>query len=163
MITSIRTLFVILAILISSPAYAQDKVVVIPLLKSATPTGAAFDAADGQIDLTATDTTIRTVVVNLPSGGVVIANASGYMDLNNNAASWMACSITKDSTSYDSTAGVISRNSDTGTRFLPFGATRGFTIAEAGEVTFRLICKELGGQTDVSDTNLTVMFFPNEL
>ena len=97
MIHSLPTLAFILILLTCNHAFAQDKVVVVPLFKSAPPTGAAFDAADDQVPLTTTDTSIRTVVVNVPSGGVVIANASGYIDLNNNTDSYARCSITKDS------------------------------------------------------------------
>lgn len=163
MINSLRTLAFIFTFLISSHVFAQDKVVVIPLLKTTTPTGAAFDGANEKVALTTTTATIRTVVVNVPSTGVVIANASGYMDLNNNPASGIACSITKNSTSYDTNAAIIAGANTAAVRFVPFGATRGFNVTEAGEITLRLVCYGVAGITDINDTNLTVMFFPNKL
>ena len=93
---------------------------------------------------------------------MIIANASGYMDLNDDIASWAVCEITKDSTVEGSNVMVFGNHS-TASRFTPFGATRGFNVANAGEVTIRLMCREIGGNTDVADSNLTVMFFPNEL
>lgn len=160
MIHSIRSLAFILAIFVSSHAFAHNKVAVIPLYKSAQ-TEAAFDAADGSVALTSSDAVIRTVVMNVPSAGTIIANASGYIDLNNDAASHMGCSITKNSTTSDYSANSISGNNNAEVRFVPYGATRGFTVTEAGEVTIRLVCDEYNGTTDISDTNLTVMFFPN--
>ncbi len=160
MIHFTRSLAFIIAIFISSQVFAHNKVTVIPLFKSAQ-TEAAFDGANGEVVLTATDTVIRTVVMNVPSAGVIIANASGYMDLNNLASSYARCSITKDSTNIDFNAAIISGGHNSQNRLIPFGATRGFDITEAGEVTFRLVCNEYSGTTDISDANLTVMFFPN--
>lgn len=159
----IITLFFFVTIGANS-VWAQDKVVVIPLNKSSTPSGAAFDQANHATLLNNTISAIRTVTVNAPSAGVIIANASGYFDYNNIDGAHPICGITKDNTGNPADGiYIIGWNQDTGTKLVQFAGTKGFTISEAGEVTIRLNCRASETTTEVNDTSLTVMFFPKQL
>jgi len=154
----------IFTVFTSGHVFAQDKVVVVPLGKTSLPTVAAFNSTNGQVSLTLTEATICQIVAKLTSTGIIIANASGYIDLHDVTNSKVICSITKDSTSHDDTAAIIGGgNTISAVKLIPFGATRGFNVTEAGETTIRLVCKGSVGTSDVNDANLTVMFFPNEL
>ena len=122
--------------------------------------GADFAGGNQSVTLTSTDVTVRSVTISAPSSGKVIVNASGFFDLNSAGNDVARCSITL-GTTIDQNALIIYNDSGAvgHTGFVPFAATRGFNVG-AGTTTFRLVCDEFAGDTEVQDTHLTAMFFP---
>lgn len=149
-----------------SAALAQDKVVVVPL-SSSNKSGAAFEGASDFIPLPsppAGPAEIRTVTINVPSAGVIIVNASGYMDLNLDPSAHIQCEITKNSLNFSGDdIYIMGKNNDTEGELMPFGATRGFSVSEPGQSTIRLLCIAATNTSEIKDANLTVMYFPNDL
>ena len=127
----------------------------------AAPSLSAFASGDQSLELTGTDAVVRSVTMNIPAAGRVIATASGYFDFLDSSAviERGRCSITT-GTTVDFTHLII--QSDFGTTtvggvFSTFSGTRGFDVP-AGSVTVNLVCDEFAGNVQVGDTSLTALF-----
>ncbi len=140
-------------------ALADNKVVVIPLAADAAAPGIAeFSGGDQNIALTAPPQVIRSVTIIAPANGTVIVNASGYMG-NITAATELRCTITTGTgVNYDYL--IYAGGTSEASTFLPFGATRGFSVTQ-GEHTYNLVCEVGFGAARIKDSNLTAMYFPN--
>ena len=103
----------------------------------------------------------RTVFINAPAAGRLIVSASGYFDFNSAGLEDARCSINigLDAPAVDGDALIIATDSGNTAMigFVPFAATRGFTVA-AGTHLLRLICQLNSGVVDINDTQLTAIF-----
>ena len=108
--------------------------------------------------LTDTDKLIEQVTINAPTAGRVIASASGYFSFPNAGVVDIGrCSITT-GTLLDESSLILVGETDPGAlNFVPFGGTRGFTIA-SGTHIFYLVCDKASGDVILSDSNLTAIF-----
>jgi hypothetical protein len=118
--------------------------------------GADFAGGNQDLDLLDTDTVVRSVTITAPRSGVVIVNASGYFDFGS-AAGIGRCSITTGTTL--NLAYLIIAEGDAATTWIPFGATRGFTVGK-GSTTFNLVCDGTLGVAEIFDTNITAIYVP---
>ncbi|MBU4236507.1 MAG: hypothetical protein KKI01_09290 [Proteobacteria bacterium] len=149
-------------VVVVNDGYAQDKVVVVPL-NSSTPVVAAWDGGEQSITLSATDTIVRTITLNLPSKGLVVVNASGYCSFFNSSdvTSVCRCSITQGSVI--NFISLVIAGSDSATKpasdYMPWAATRAFPLA-AGTQTFNLVCDAYASDNlaRVSDTQINAVF-----
>ena len=158
-----------------STSYAQNNVVVVPLLgDDAAPGIAGYVSQAGQVHITSTDQVIISLGMMLPSAGKVITNVSGstIVDTKNEAYA-LRCSVNKNTQSVDFSDGADFQtrmqhptpNAPTfGPGFnysIPFASTRGFEVNKGG-VTFYLVCDlDPGQNVQVRNAQLTAMFFPN--
>jgi hypothetical protein len=120
-----------------------------------------MDWASGEqsVALTSTDTTVRAITVTAPTSGYVVVNASGYFDFTNMAGlDGARCSITT-GTTIDFSHLIIAQDNSTAIQWLPFGATRGFSVS-SGSTVYRLVCDEFAGNVNVEDTSMTGIFVP---
>ena len=120
-------------------------------------------AGDDQIVvLTGTAQIVRSVTVAAPAAGRVILNTSGYFWFVSNATPEQArCTLTPGA-SIDLSALIIASetvNTPAALTFLPFAATRGFTV-NAGSTTFNLVC-DGAGTVAINDTQLNAIFVAN--
>lgn len=118
-----------------------------------TPSGVEYAGGDQNTALTATDATIRSVSVNMPTDGHCVINANGSFAFDA-ANSYSRCSITT-GTTVDLSHAIYARANDSNTR-LPFAATRGFSHS-SGSTTYRLVCEETSGDVRVWDSHMTAM------
>jgi len=127
----------------------------------AAPPLAAFASGDQSVTLTATAVVVRSVTMNIPAAGRVIATASGYFDFLDSSTTLERgrCSVTTGAT-IDFTHLIIQSDFATttvGGVFSAFSGTRGFDVP-AGSLTLNLVCDEFAGNVEVQDTSLTALF-----
>lgn len=122
-----------------------------------TPSGVDYAGGDQNINLSTTDTTVRSVTVNMPTDGHCIINASGSFAINA-VNSYGRCTITTGTTTdiqntiYASSSGITS-----GSPRIPFAGTRGFAHS-SGTTTYRLVCnEESGDDIAIFDSQMTAM------
>lgn len=149
-------------VVVVNDGYAQDKVVVVPL-SSSTPAVAAWAGGDQSITLSATDTIVRTITLNLPSKGLVIVNASGYCNFFNSSdvTSFCRCSVSQGST-IDFNNLVIAGSDSSAkptTNYMAWGDTRAFPL-DAGTQAFNLVCDASASDNlvHVDDTQINAVF-----
>jgi len=128
------------------------------LAESAQPAGADNSSGDQSVPLDGSADVIRSVAVTAPGPGVIVAVASGNFSLQ--ATSGGTCSISDD-TAIDLNYGIQGFNSNAQPMVLPFGGTRLFEVASAGETTLNLVCYEPSGSATIIDTSLSAIFVPN--
>lgn len=119
---------------------------------------AVFADGNQSITLTATPAVMRTVTLTAPTAGIVVVNASGYFKLQSTANDAPRCSIVTGTTvDFNSLIIADDGGSVASTAFVPFAATRGFSVS-AGAFTVNLVCELATGAVDVRDTLLTATF-----
>ena len=122
--------------------------------------GANFAGGDQIVSLSNVATVVRSVIIDAPTSGVVIVNASGHFRFSDTVGVDLGrCSITTDIV-LDS-AQLMRGGEQTGDSMesLPFALTRGFEV-NPGPTTFNLVCDELSGTVDVRDSSLTGIYVP---
>ncbi len=149
------------AVVVVSPGYAQDKVVVVPLNSSA-PAVAAWAGGEQDMVLSSEDQIVRTITLDLPSKGLVMVNASGYCDFYSTAdtSPVCRCSISQGSTlEFSSLIIAGSDHLKDVSDFIPFGATKAFPL-NAGTQTFNLVCDSVATDNlvGVGDTQINAVF-----
>ena len=160
------TLVLILAMLFSFAASAENKVVVIPMGGD---TGSAIANAhkDGSGTLYVTypaQVTVQSVSVDLPAKGHLSVNASFRWVLDENEGG--NCATPLDSVVYPSGAAEVrGYNLPTALQLYDNSSlTDVFTNVSAGSHTIRLICKaDTGDSVGVQYASLTVLFVPGLL
>jgi hypothetical protein len=122
---------------------------------------AVHSGGDQNVDLTSTDTALRSVSLNAPSAGVVIVNASGDVWFRSSGYDLIRCSITT-GTNIDFNYLTLSGDFDsprTDYDYAAFALTRGFNVS-AGSSTYRLVCDLWSGAVYIEDTNINALFIP---
>lgn len=121
-----------------------------------------FAGGNQTIELTSTDTVVRSVTIAVPAPGRVLVGASGYVFFTNTTATpeIARCSITT-ATVLDSAALIyMDDGGATGDSASDaFGAVRGFDVTP-GPFTANLVCDEQAGDARVADTHMTALFVP---
>lgn len=116
--------------------------------------GADWSSGNQGFQLTSTDVVARSVQITAPASGFGIVNASGSIHTQPPVRSIGRCSITT-GTLLDDTHSFVAGGD--GTLDIPFGATRGFSVAE-GTTTFNLVCDEFSGDVALFDSSITAIF-----
>jgi len=146
-----------------SNAYAVDRVVIIPMLGEKNTLLSEYHAAQGHYWLDGNDSVIRTLTINAPSRGKILASASGSVTGTALYPALSAqCSITNGAVQLDNTALVsVSANYPNAT---PMALNRGFDISAASAITIKLVCKRyvLSGSGTITNTSLTALFIPSQ-
>jgi hypothetical protein len=122
---------------------------------------AAFTSSSGTVALTSVQTVIRTVVVDVPAAGTVIANASGYFALRSAAQDLAACSIAFGANNLIPGFEILADDFGVvaSTAFVPMAQTRGFTIGPpSSSLTVNLVCEERAGSVEIRNATLTALF-----
>ncbi len=102
-------------------------------------------------------TTVRSITLTHPTGGFVLASATGSSNFNN-VPGGMRCSITT-GTAVDSSNRIVLQ-SPGNLSLIPFGLQRAFTVVGTASTIFRLVCDELSGNVQVDGSNLFAIFVP---
>ena len=109
-----------------------------------------------------TGVTVITDTVEVPSNGNLVAVATWRWNLGNGEGS--DCTITLDSTTFDTTFRNRGYNANAATLYPPGSTTAMFEDVPAGEHLVRLFCRADAGDTVfVQFPNLTTMFFPGTM
>ncbi len=164
MINSVKARTPILALILfvfgAGYTFAANRVVVIPMAADSAPATTAFYAGANQYTtLTTTALVVRELAVTTSGQGKILVNVSGDFSLFT-TTSKVNCSLRDDDTlSIDETAIIVALNST----FVPFAATRGFSVSEAGVTQISLLCKRNtpADGAAVVDTQMTAMFIPD--
>ena len=122
---------------------------------------AVHSGGDQRVDLTSTDTELRSVSLDAPSAGVVIVNASGDAWFRGSDYDLIRCSITTGSNldfNYMTLSGDFGSTRTT-FDYAAFALTRGFNVS-AGSDTYRLVCDLYSGSAYIEDTNINALFIP---
>lgn len=108
--------------------------------------------------LTAAVTVLRSVSLTAPAAGIIIANASGYVEFSSAGDDLTQCSVTTDSSDVDFDA--LSNMSDeaANNNYTAYAATRAFTVGSAGTTTIHLVCRMFSGTSTFRDSNLNAIF-----
>jgi hypothetical protein len=108
--------------------------------------------------LTATAAVVRSITITAPAAGTLIVNASGFFAFPDTSTLDAArCSITTGIAVDSSHLIAFGENTASGMSHVPFGATRGFSVA-AGTHTINLVCEEAFGDTAVGGSEVTAIF-----
>ncbi len=119
---------------------------------------AQFAGGGPPLPLTAAATVVRSINITAPTAGRLVVNASGYFAFPDTSTLDAArCSITTGTAVDFSHLIVFGENSASGMSHVPFGATRGFSVA-AGTHTINLVCEEAFGETAIGGSEVTVIF-----
>ena len=118
-----------------------------------------FASVDSENSVTSPET-VETVVINAPSSGKVIVNASGYARFSTSGSDGGRCSITTGTTIDFAHLMIFDDDGGSGMTFMPFAGTRGFNVG-SGNTTFRLVCDRFQGGISIGDPNMTAIFTKN--
>jgi hypothetical protein len=124
--------------------------------------GADFSDGNQFLSLNSTATNVRSVTIDAPGDGIVIAMASGSFQFAlAQIREYARCSLTMGST-IDTThlfevQGGLPGDFDK----VPFSAIRGFNVSD-GPNTFNLVCEEVAGIVDVVDSTIAALFVPTQ-
>ena len=100
----------------------------------------------------------RSINITAPTAGTLIVNASGYFAFPDRSTLDLArCSLTTGTAVDFSHLTAFGENTADAMSYVPFGATRGFSVP-AGTHTINLVCEEVYGDTAVGDSELTAIF-----
>lgn len=126
---------------------------------AAPPALAGILSTPAQIGLTGSSATIRTVTLQVPASGTVVASAAGLfgLDTPDPDAAW--CSITTTTIVDEASLLVAYEYSGTVLRYVSFGGTRFFNVSP-GTFTVRLVCTTLSGTASVLAPSLSALFIP---
>jgi hypothetical protein len=112
--------------------------------------------------LTGQNQTVRSVSLNAGGAGTVIVQANGVFAMGNPATRDAAnCSIST-GTTVDvgwHITGAEEVGGENAIRFMPFGATRAFSVGP-GTTTFNLVCNLFAGSVGVGNVAMTAIFIP---
>jgi hypothetical protein len=117
----------------------------------AKPAGVASAVEPGPIELTGSLETAFSIDVEAPGPGSIFATADFYAETA--AAIWGCNLVSGDEAGLNLIYGK-------GPGPVPTSLTRTIPVAAAGTVTLNLICTEAGGDVDISNVNLNVLFVP---
>jgi hypothetical protein len=147
---------------VTSDKIKNGSVQQVDLAKDARPGGADTFSINGMQSLaTGVDTELAATTVTSPSSGIALVFASAYVDLNNDTASNVECSINDGGATVSTVQIVVGGNgSQVGT--VPLSAHRSFEITP-GDNEFNFVCMETGGNVEVHDVNLSALFVQNRL
>jgi hypothetical protein len=113
-----------------------------------------------QIPLTTAYTVIRTVTLQIPANGTVLANSDGIFRLNGATVDGAVCSITQSTAVISlSQLSQVEEVTAAAIRYVPFGGTRMFAVTP-GTFTVNLVCQGYLGITSVFSPNLNALFIP---
>jgi hypothetical protein len=119
---------------------------------------AQFAGGDQLLPLTVNAAVVRSINITAPTAGTLIVNASGHFFFPDQTTLDVArCSITTGTEIDFSHLIAFAENTTDAMIYIPFGATRGFSVA-AGMHTINLVCEEAYGDTAVGDSELTAIF-----
>jgi hypothetical protein len=119
---------------------------------------AQFAGGDQLLPLTVNAAVVRSINITAPTAGTLIVNASGHFFFPDQTTLDVArCSITTGTQIDFSHLIAFAENTTDAMIYIPFGATRGFSVA-AGMHTINLVCEEAYGDTAVGDSELTAIF-----
>jgi hypothetical protein len=119
---------------------------------------ARFAGGSQRLPLTPAATVVRSISITAPAAGTVIVNASGYFAFPDFTTLDAArCSLTTGTAVDSSHLVVFGENTPNAMSYVPFGATRGFSVA-AGTHTINLVCEEAYGDTAIGDSEVTAIF-----
>jgi hypothetical protein len=128
----------------------------------AVPARAASISGQLGFAVTTANQIVRSVSLTPAGAGTVIVQASGSFNLGDVAArDSVICSITTAAV-VDGGHQIIGAEETGGVgavRFMPFGATRAFSVG-AGTTTFNLVCSLFAGTISVEDPVMTAIFIP---
>jgi hypothetical protein len=119
------------------------------------PSTATATALDGS------DQIIRTVTLNIPSSGTVVANATGLIGLDSSGSDGAWCSITTGTVVDEASFLVVIEYEGTSIRWMSLGGSRFFNVT-AGTFTIRLVCTGLAGSTRILSPALSALFIPGQ-
>ena len=125
---------------------------------------AAFADGNQFLTLTSSAVVVRSVTITAPAAGTVVVNASLEWRADSTTTTDLGrCSITTGA-ALDFNAlhrlGEESGSSAPTSLTSSFSATRGFSVASAGDFTVNLVCDEFSGAVTVRDSSMTAMYFP---
>jgi len=144
----------------SSKAFAADRVVIIPMLGEKNSLLSESDAEQGLTQVRPETLTIRTLSLNAPTKGMVLASASASVVGSSSIQDVSArCSITNGSTEMDDTAliSALSKYPDA----TPISLNREFNISASGTITINLVCQSTTRTTSLANSRLTALFIPS--
>ena len=119
---------------------------------------ARFAGGSQRLPLTPAATVVRSINITAPTAGTLIVNASGYFAFPDRSTLDLArCSLTTGTAVDFSHLTAFGENTADAMSYVPFGATRGFSVP-AGTHTINLVCEEVYGDTAVGDSELTAIF-----
>ena len=119
--------------------------------------GVEFAEGAEVVSLDPGGTIVRLITLTHPTGGFVLASATGSSNFNN-VPGGMRCSITT-GTAVDSSNRIVLQ-SPGNLSLIPFGLQRAFTVVGTASTIFRLVCDELSGNVQVDGSNLFAIFVP---
>jgi hypothetical protein len=128
----------------------------------AVPAQAASVSGDLSFALSSSAQTVRSVSLTAAGAGTVIVQASGTLGMGSTATrDSVYCSITTGTTidAAHQIIGAEATGGESSTLFMPFGATRAFSVG-AGTTTFNLVCHMFAGTGSVMDPAMTAIFIP---
>lgn len=135
----------------------------IDLSALAKPGGGNFNESEAEIPVTAL-TTVRSLTLPLPAGGIVLVSVGGFVRFDTNATtpSGVECSITKGTVSGD-VEWVVSGLGSTNARRIGLGSSRAFLETAAGEQTYNLVCLPLTGSPVIESLSMAAIYVPQVL
>lgn len=161
---NIRLVKVVLIVWLISTgsAYAQNKSVAIPMGSSLASFEAVFTSKNETVYVTSAASTICAITMIPKADGVVIVNSTIQVN-ENTLGHEVRCSITTDTVvdfayeqQWDSPGGDASH--------AQLAGTRGFDVTAGTYITIRLVCDHVGGDayqtSQVRDAALTAIFVP---
>lgn len=127
---------------------------------AAPPALAGHLSSYSNVPLTSTPQAVRSVTLEIPTTGTVVANAAGLFALANSTSvdgGW--CSITTGSAMDEGSYLLVQEWSPDALTYAPFGGTRFFSVTP-GTFTVRLLCITFSGTAVVHVPTLNALFIP---
>lgn len=153
---------IILGVFAATSASAQqNKVVVVPL-GSSSQANAAFAGGGQTIALSNISTTVvRSVTITVQKEGIIIVNASVYVELTGvtgDGYDSVRASITT-GTSLDTDHWYLASDYETAVHYQTMGMTRAFAVLP-GTYTYNLVMDVFAGSANAGDSHMNAIFIP---
>ena len=137
---------------VTSKAIRKNAVKAKNLDPAAKPSGAGYAALAGPVALTTADQTVISLTMNVPGPGLIVASADFFAQFVSPNAIFV-CALTTATTTANNF------NLSQGTLFRSVSLTRAIPVANAGNVTVNLVCRETS-DVEINAANLTGLFVP---
>ena len=123
--------------------------------------GADFAETNALLDtIDATDRIFETITINAPTDGVVIANASAFVNITSTGIA--RCAVTTDTILGPLFFNALGNTTGVAAAPVTIGITRGFVVS-AGATTINLVCNLFLGTATMADRTLTAIFVPDRV
>jgi hypothetical protein len=125
----------------------------------AAPPQAILIGGELTVTLTPDPQVVRTIVLNAPSAGLVLVNASGFFEFDSTTIDRVGCSISTTTTVEHTFATYVYEAAANSLAVAPLATTRGFAVS-AGSHTYNLVCYKEAGNATVRRASVTGIFIP---